>query len=233
MIINIEFGSISFEAKVILKARKTLTIQVNPDGEIYVSAPDFLTRGEIASAIKRKAPWIIKQQNQFALSKPQTPPRKYVSGETHLYLGRQYRLKLINSESDYVKVYKGWMHIGTSNHSASNVEKLLKQWYRIKASQVFDNIIDDVIPRFSKYNIEKPKILVRTMLKRWGSCTNTGKITLNTELVKSSKGSIEYVIIHELCHLIHLNHNKEFYHLQSKMMPDWTVWKKRLENISL
>lgn len=233
MIISIEFGSVSFDAKVIVKARKTLTIQVHPDGEIYVSAPDFLTRGEIASAIKRKAPWIIKQQNQFALSKPQTPPRKYVSGETHLYLGRQYRLKISHSETDYVKVYKGWMHVGTPNPNSIKIEKLVKQWYRIKANQIFDNIVDDILPKFSKYKIEKPQILIRTMRKRWGSCGYNGKITLNTELVKAPKGSIEYVITHEICHLIFLNHNKEFYHLQSKMMPDWMVWKKRLEKCLL
>lgn len=233
MIISIGFGSISIDATVTLKERKTLTIQVHPDGNVLVIAPNSLTRHEITSAIKRKAPWILKQQNQFALSKPQTPPRKYVSGETHLYLGRQYRLKINHSESDYVKVYKGWMHVGTSNPTCIKVEKLVKQWYRTKANQIFDNIVDDVLPKFSKYKIEKPQILIRTMRKRWGSCANNGKITLNTELVKAPKGSIEYVITHEMCHIIYLNHNKEFYNLQSKMMSDWIVWKKRLEKCLL
>ena len=67
------------------------------------------------------------------------------------------------------------------------------------------------------------------MAKRWGSCTPNGKIILNPELIKAPKGSIEYVIIHELCHLIHHNHTKAFYNLQQRMMPDWKKWKERLE----
>ena len=87
-----------------------------------------------------------------------------------------------------------------------------------------------LLPLFKKYEIIKPELHIRSMEKRWGSCTPNGKIILNPELIKAPKGSIEYVIIHELCHLVHHNHTKSFYDLQEFMMPDWKKWKEKLEH---
>jgi hypothetical protein len=105
----------------------------------------------------------------------------------------------------------------------------LKEWYRNKAAKIFFDVLNSSFPKFSNYKIPFPVIQIRFMPKRWGSCTPSGKIILNPELIKAPKASIEYVITHELCHLIHPNHTKSFFNLQQKLMPDWKKWKQRLE----
>ncbi len=109
------------------------------------------------------------------------------------------------------------------------MKKLLESWYRLKAQNIFENVLEDVLPRFRKYKIQQPILQLRKMNKRWVSCTPGGKIILNPELVKAPNASIEYVIVHELIHLVHHNHTKAFFNLQSRTMPDWKKWKDRLE----
>lgn len=105
----------------------------------------------------------------------------------------------------------------------------MSEWYREKASVHFEETLKKIIPLFARYKIDLPELQVRQMSTRWGSCTPKGKVILNPELIKAPKGSIEYVIIHELCHLVHHNHTRAFYDLQETIMPDWKKWKERLE----
>jgi len=88
------------------------------------------------------------------------------------------------------------------------------------------------LPGFKQFNLESPSWEIKRMAKRWGSCTPKGKILLNPELIKAPGRCIEYVIVHELCHLVYHSHNKDFYNLQKQIMPNWEKWKKRLEKIS-
>ncbi len=112
----------------------------------------------------------------------------------------------------------------------TSAKKLLTDWYREKAVIHFEDTLKKILPLFARYDISEPELQIRHMPTRWGSCTTKGKVILNPELIKAPKGSIEYVIIHELCHLIHHNHTKAFYELQESIMPDWKKWKERLEN---
>jgi predicted metal-dependent hydrolase len=124
--------------------------------------------------------------------------------------------------------YKGRLiEVITKDKSKTNV--LVKDWYRSKAKEKFPEIAEPYIQRFKKYNVEPKGLCLKEMKNRWGSCTPKGMIILNPELIKAPKRCIEYVIIHELCHLIHLNHNQKFIDLQTKEMPDWEKWKSKLE----
>ena len=113
----------------------------------------------------------------------------------------------------------------------SNTETLLKGWYKEKAKQKFAEIAEPLIERFKKYNVIPKGIYIQEMSRRWGSCTPKGKIILNTELIKAPKACIEYVIIHELCHLVHHDHTQKFIDLQTREMPDWEKWKNKLEKL--
>ena len=155
------------------------------------------------------------------------PERKYVSGETHLYLGRQYILKVIEANINEVR-YKG-RFIEVHTKDKTKTKQLVRKWYKEKAKQKFAEIAEPIIQLFKKYNVEPQEIYIQEMATRWGSCTEKGKILLNPELIKAPKACIEYVIIHELCHLIHHNHTQKFLDLQSKEMPDWQKWKNKLE----
>ncbi|MCV9926636.1 M48 family metallopeptidase [Flavobacterium sp. LS1R49] len=227
---QVKYGSKSIEYKLSFAERKSLGIKVLPDGSVLVIAPNDTNLIDINKRVKLKANWILKQQTFFCSYKPNTPERKYVNGETHLYLGRQYKLQIIEDIINEIKLYRGAMIMKTKKSNPEYLEKKLNEWYKEKAIFHFEEVLDSSIEKFNKYKIEKPVLDIRLMQKRWGSCTKSGKIILNTELIKASKGSIEYVVIHELCHLVHHNHNREFYDLQNILYPDWKKWKEKLEH---
>ncbi len=227
---QINYGSKSIEYKLSFAARKTLGIKVFPDGLVKVVAPNDTNLIDINKKVKSKANWILKQQAFFYSYKPNTPERKYVSGETHLYLGRQYKLQIIEDTINEIKISKGAMMMKTKKNNPEYLAKKLNEWYKEKAIFHFEELLNRSLEKFNKYKLEKPVLEIRLMQKRWGSCTKSGKITLNTELIKAPKGSIEYVVIHELCHLIHHNHNKDFYDLQNSIYPNWDKWKEKLEH---
>jgi predicted metal-dependent hydrolase len=233
---SIQFGSKTIDFRLEYSDRKSLGITVTPEMEVLVKAPAETSMEKIKEKIRKKAPWIIKQQSFFLSFQPKTPQRKYISGETHLYLGRQYRLLIKNDElridSERVKLKGGFLEVFTNEKS--KVEKLVKDWYRVKAEHKLPEIAFPLIESFAnrhKFSILNSQFSIKDMPTRWGSCTPKGKIILNPELIKAPKGCIEYVIIHELCHLIHHDHTQKFLDLQTKEMKDWEKWKMKLEKL--
>lgn len=226
---KIQYGSATISYSLEYKDRKTLGITVNPEMEVLVKAPKNSSLEKIRQKVRKRADWILKQQSYFLSFHPKITKRKYVSGESHLYLGRKYLLKVKDEDFNSVK-YKG-SSIEVSTKNRDNVCKLLNDWYREKANIKFLEIAQPLIERFQKYNVEPSEVRTQEMPKRWGSCTPKGKIILNPELIKAPKASIEYVIVHELCHLVERDHNQAFFELQTKEMPDWKKWKNKLENL--
>lgn len=226
---SIQFGSKQINFHLEYSNRKSLGITVKPDLSILVKAPIDTSLEKIKEKLRKKAPWIIRQQSFFLYFHPKTPARKFISGETHLYLGRQYRLKVIQNNLESVKL-KG-KYIEAVAIDKTRVKQLVDDWYLQNARSKFRIIAQPLIDNFKKYNIEPSSIVLRNMPTRWGSCTPRGKIILNPELIKAPKGCIEYVIIHELCHLVHHDHTQKFIDLQTKEMKDWEKWKMKLEKL--
>lgn len=225
----IQFGSQRIDFSLIYKERKTLGITVRPDRSVMVKAPVDASLDQIMTKVRKRAPWIIKQQSFFLSFEPRTPARRYIGGETHLYLGRQYRIKYIHSQNPMVKLKGAYLEVHTDEKS--NIKSLVKAWYKQKANLHFIPLCEKWIEQFKLYDIHPSGIQIKEMSNRWGSCTPTGKIILNTELIQAPKKCIEYVIIHELCHLVHYNHSKAFFELQDTVFPDWKVWKEKLERV--
>lgn len=226
---TIQFGSRQIHFNVVFTNRQTLGITVKADLTVNVKAPIQTTIDKIKEKLLKKAPWIIKQQSYFLSFEPRLTERKYISGETHLYLGRQYRLKVIESDSESIKLKGQFLNVFTSKKE--NVKQQVKQWHSERAKVIFNQLAEPLIESFKKHDVTPSSIVLREMPTRWGSCTTKGKIILNPELVKAPKGCIEYVIIHELCHLIYHDHTQKFLDIQTKEMPDWEKWKNKLERI--
>lgn len=229
MIAAIQYGSRTIDFRLEYSGRKSLGITVTPAMEVLVKAPIDTPIEKVKEILKKKASWIIKQQSFFLSFHPKTPARKFVGGESHLYLGRQYRLKILPGKSESVKLKGHFIEVETSNKH--EVKKLVIDWYLKNAKTKFHTIAKPLIDKFTKYKVVPSSIILREMETRWGSCTPKGKIILNPELIKAPKGCIEYVIIHELCHLIHHNHTQKFIDLQTKEMKDWEKWKIKLEKL--
>jgi predicted metal-dependent hydrolase len=226
---SFQFGSSLIKYHLEFSKRKSMGITVNPNMRVMVNAPLTTPLEKIEARLKRRAPWIIKQQNFFLSFQPKTPPRKFISGETHLYLGRQYRLKVNHRKQDSVSLKGRFIEVNTDDKSKA--EKLVTDWYLVNAKIKLKEYALTHVNRFKRYKVVPSAIVIRRMSTRWGSCTPKGKILLNPELIKAPKGCIEYVIIHELCHLVNANHSRKFFDLQAREMPDWEKWKMRLELI--
>lgn len=132
-----------------------------------------------------------------------------LSGETHLYLGRQYRLKVGAGDTASVKIDRGHLLLSLPGKAdPGRVKALLHRWYLDHARQVFNAVLDEWLPRFKGY--QRPRLIVRSMKSRWGSLSPGGTMTLNSSLIRAPRACIEYVVVHELCHLKHRDHDTSF-----------------------
>ena len=206
-----------------------MEITVHPDKTVLVKVPLGTDPGEVVRRVQKRAGWIKRQMLYFDQLEPRTPPRRYVGGESHPYLGRKYRLKIKKSGDRQVLLKNGYFHVQSPDPSSDNVQKLLEEWYYRKAATCFQAIFHLCWEKFKKNDAPKPRLKIRKMKTRWGSMSTSGNLTLNLELIKTPKQCIEYVIVHELCHLLHRNHGAEFYRLLERSLPDWTQRKHKLE----
>lgn len=226
---SILYGSTCIEYSIDFAPRKTLGIRVEPDGSVWLKAPENATLEEIRQKVHRKAPWILRQWRYFESFGIPTTERQYISGESHLYLGRQYMLRIRESDQNAAHYQNNILEVECRNKK--DVKKVLQQWYRERAEIKFAEYTKPIVEHFAVYGVKPQSISVRKMEKRWGYCTKEGYIYLNPRLICAPRGCVEYVITHEMCHLIHRNHSKEFYALLSKEMPQWEKWKTKLERM--
>lgn len=226
---SILYGSTRIEYSIDYVPRKTLGIRVEPDGSVFIKAPEDATLEDIREKVHRKAPWILRQRRYFESFGIPTTERQYISGESHLYLGRQNMLRIRESDCNAVHYQNNILEIECRNKKEA--KKVLQQWYRERAEIKFSEYAKPIVEHFSVYGVKPESLSVRKMEKRWGYCTKDGYIYLNPRLICAPRGCIEYVITHELCHLVHRNHTKDFYALLSKEMPQWEKWKTKLERM--
>ncbi len=226
------YGKQTIEYTLLQANRKTLAITVKPDLSVEVRAPEGSEETTIESIVRKRASWIVCQQRFFRQFLPRTPERQFVSGETHLYLGRQYRLRIREAESDAVKLIAGYIYVHTQKTcDQDHLRHLLKHWYLKHAEVQFHIRLKVCLKIIDSWQIQPPQITVSELTSSWGKCSSNGKITLNLNLIRAPRACIDYVILHELCHLRCPNHSTEFYRLLSIVLPDWKESKLRLEKV--
>lgn len=213
---------------ILYKDIKHTNLKVKPNQEVLLTIPLDMTDREIEHILQKREAW-IKHQVEF-FEKNTQQKEELVSGECFVYLGRTYRLKVLESNDEKARLNRGYFELYVKDkNDYSKKEKLINDWYKAKAIEYFQKNIE-------KYNaivkLEIKSIRIRSMKTRWGSCNpKKSYINLNLELIKKPKSSIEYVIFHELVHLIHNDHSKNFYNYLSLHMPDWQKRKGKLESI--
>jgi predicted metal-dependent hydrolase len=214
--------------------RKTLGIRIKPDASVHVTAPLGATLGAIEEVLRRKAAWILRKQGEVRAYQPPVPPRRYVSGEVFLYLGKPLRLHVEGGAGappkGLVTVEGLCLRVQTPTPGdAQAVGALIERWQRRAAEQVFAEELAAAALKVLPLGIIAPRTLrIRRMQTRWGSCTAKGVITLNLRLIQADRSLIEYVLVHELCHLREHNHSPAYYRLLDQALPDWRARKKRL-----
>ena len=225
------FGSETISFSVERRDRKTLSISVLPDQTVEVFAPDDASVELIIQRVKKRGQWIIKQLRYFDQFQPRTPERRYLAGETHLYLGRQYKLKVFAGIQNVVKMQRGQIVVwSTKPRREEQTRELLRDWLLQRAKVKFSERLAICQTHFSDPDKMAPNgIIVREMSHRWGSMTNRRNLVLNRVLIGASTEAIDYVITHELCHIEHPHHGRDFFDLLRRVMPDWEKRKLKLE----
>jgi predicted metal-dependent hydrolase len=232
---RIQFGTSTIEYELVYSERKTLALHVYPDGSVVVDAPLGTELPSVEAKVQKRSAWILRQQRQFqGYARVVSVPRRYVSGEAYRYLGRQYRLKLVEDEIERVRLSRGYLTVSARHPSEKNhVGELINAWYQSHARRVFAERLAQCYPRVEPLGIMYPQLVIRDMKARWGSCSEAGRITLNVRLVQVSKDLIDYVVLHELCHLKEHNHSASFYGLLDRVLPDWRIKRERLNKIEI
>jgi predicted metal-dependent hydrolase len=231
---SIAYGTTVIEYELIYTRRRTLGITVHPDQRVTVRAPLRTSMADIEAVVRRKGGWILKKQQEFEDYPPAPPPRRYVSGETHLYLGQGYRLVVSENKEQGVQLANGRLFLQVKDKTdLERKKKLLENWYRRQAKIIFAERLEAIYPRAARHGIPYPKMKIRLMKSRWGSCSSKGNINLNLRLIQTPTACIDYVIIHELAHLKEHNHGRSYYTLLDKLLPDWRERREVLNRIQV
>ena len=230
---SLKYGETSIDYRVVRRDRKTLEIAVEPDASVVIAAPENASLEVIEQKLRRRAAWVTRQQRYFTKFFPRTPERSFVSGETHLYLGRQYRLKVVPDVRESVKLLRGFIVVQTHRPNRQEVTKdLVEGWYRHRAHVKFAEQIEVSMQRFPDPEAFRPKgMTIRQMKQRWGSMSPNHRLLLNRRLIQAPIDTIDYVITHELCHIAEPHHGPAFFDLLDRVMPDWDLRKERLETL--
>lgn len=230
---TVKYGKSEITFELTRKNVKNINLRIKPDMSIWVSANKNVPLEAIENFVKQKGEWIHKHINYFREFQPvRCTKLEYLSGESVRYLGRQYRLRVRESDTETVKYMRGFIYLCVKDTSdASRKEKLFKRWLNERALEHFHESLDRMHETVKNYKIPKPEIKIREMKSRWGSChRDAGLIVLNSKLIKTPKDCIDYVVLHELAHFKYKNHDSQFYTFLTSLMPDWKMRKKMLDD---
>ncbi|MFO8072827.1 MAG: SprT family zinc-dependent metalloprotease [Polyangia bacterium] len=230
---TVQYGSRRIDYGILRSRRvKTVAVAVDPTEGVVVTAPGNVAVERLDGIVKSKAAWIVGKLKRNSELPPPPPRRQFVSGETFRYLGRQYRLKVAKKTrpSDDVALVRGWLtvevlHSATDAERIARVRPLVVRWYREHAGA---RLPERVALWARKVGVPAPEVLVREQQKRWGSCDAKGRLRFNWLIIQAPMRLVDYVVAHELVHLLHPNHDNAFWATLGKVMPDYEERRQAL-----
>lgn len=236
---QLQVGAQTINYSLTFVPRKSVGITIRPNMQVDVRAPLSMSRQEVAEIMRQRSGWILRHLQTFAERAAQAPPVTQTPGESYAFLGRQLPLKILPASdlkpakeqvSFADQTLRVWVKEITDK---KRVDALLEKWVREQADLFFFKRTVELYATFKGQMVSFPDIAIRRMKARWGSCSTKGEITLNLKLIHLDPQLIDYVIMHELCHLIEHNHSRHFYALLGRMMPDWEARRERLNQIAM
>jgi predicted metal-dependent hydrolase len=230
---KLEYGNTSIEYLLIQKSsKKDVTIAVDWATGVSVIAPENIEENRLNLVLRRKAPWILRKLAGFREIYPQSTHHEFISGEKFPYLGRQYRLKVMAGDSsDASLIFHNGRFIATAPQMSSSTwrEEHLRQafrdWYITHGTIKVQKRLKLFAPRLG---VRPTKVVIKDQQARWGSCTKNGTINVNWRILMAPMRIVDYVIVHELGHMIHADHSSEFWAVVSSVMPDYDERKEWL-----
>ncbi len=213
------------------RRRKTVAVTVDPAGSVLVVAPEHLAVARLDAIVTRKAEWIARRLRRAEGHGPRAAPREFVSGESVLYLGRHYRLKVHPNETGPARLRGGWLHVPAPAGAppAAHVRASLVSWFRRHAAERLPERVEAWRARAGVLaGVPPPRVVVADQRKRWGSCDHRGTIRLNWRIVQAPMRLVDYVVVHELVHLRHRGHGRDYWQAVGRVMPDYERRREEL-----
>lgn len=201
--------------KIIRTKRKTIALQIRDDAKLVVRAPYNLDDETISAIVSKHRRWVEKKQKEVATRNQKLYPKEFVDGEGFLYLGRYYKLNIVEDQSEPLK-FEGAFYL--SRCVLPHAQEIFMQWYKDKA---FEKISERVDLYAEKRGYKYNKIGITDAQKRWGSCSFKGNLNFSWRLIMAPLSVVDYVVIHELVHLEERNHAKSFWDKVKMLMPDF------------
>jgi hypothetical protein len=210
--------------------RGTVSVAVEPSGQVVLTAPAVTTVERLDRVVRQKARWIVERTRRAGAVRGPTT-REFVSGETHLYLGKHYRLRVVPAaKAGRVRLLRGWIVVTTSEQfsdaeRSSDVRKQLVNWYR---SHALNQLRERTHAWSVKLRMQDRNVLIRDPQSRWGSCDKSGTVRFSWRIVQAPSRLIDYVVLHELIHLLHRNHTPKFWSEVGRSIPNYEALRKHL-----
>ena len=200
--------------------KKTVAVTVDPGGGVLLVAPEDFPTTRLDEVARRKAGWIVQRLRGVGSNGVPPSPREFVSGESVMYLGRHYRLKVDSGETGEAKLRGGWLHVPApaGEGQRDHVRAALVGWLRRHAAE---RLPERVEAWRSKAGVAMPRVVIADQQKRWGSCDRSGTIRLNWRIIQAPMRLVDYVVVHELVHLRHRGHGRCYWQDLGRIMPDY------------
>jgi len=220
---SITLGDMKINYKIVRSNRKTMGLIVDPDEGVIIRSPKNVSEEKIKEVVKKKSSWLLQKLDKVAEIKPAPTPLEFMSGEKLMYLGRRYRLKVkeYNKKKVKVKFYQGMFIVKEPINLDKRREVIRDKiiaWYRQQA----DHKIKERVDKYKgKIGVDPNMIRVKKQKKRWGSCSSKGNLNFNWKLIMAPMSIVDYLVIHELVHLKHSNHSREFWQTVEAVIGDY------------
>lgn len=209
------------------RRRKTVAVTVTPAGDVLLVAPCDYAPPHLDALVRRKAPWIVERIRRTEKNEQPPPPREFVSGESVLYLGRHYRLKVEPTHCGAAKLRGGWLHVSApaGPHQAESARAAVVSWLRCHAAS---RLPERLASWHAKVGVPMPDLVVAEQRKRWGSCDRNGTLRVNWRIIQAPIRLVDYVVVHELAHLRHRGHGPDYWRAVRRVMPDYERRREEL-----
>lgn len=204
------------DIELIRSKRKTVSIHIERDGSVSARIPETITDEEIEKVLKSKEYQIHKNLAQWSQLNQTKVDREYVNGQSFLYLGRNYRLQLVEEKISGLRFSKGYFHLSLSNKS--HAREMFITFYKEKLNEK----LKPILKRYQgQLNVNPKEVKVLELQNRWASCTAKGNVNFHWKCVMAPIDVLNYIVVHELTHLIHPNHTTAFWNELDKVMPNY------------
>ena len=230
MELKFDYGSRIITFNLIYRKRKTMSIEVETTGEVTVIVPVGTATEDVIEKVKSRAGWIVSKQYESKFINDTKIEREAVSGESYMYLGRNYSLDIRvdeNIDNISVKLFQGKFVVNTYTKDEDLIKKAMENWYREKT---LAKVKERVSYYSSYFNDEVTTVKVKEQKKRWASCTSKNELLFNWRCVMAPVFVLDYIVVHEMCHMEYKNHSKDFWNRVYAVMSDYEVRKLWLRN---